>query len=179
VSDEKDDELSAAARGLRREWESPALWPRIADSLSAEARRAEQRRALFRPPAWLALAAVAAVVAIAVTVGLQLRSPAPAPEAERRLLTDKALRDVERAEGDYVRTIEDLSRIAESKAREPSPLMMSYREKLLVLDGAIADCRARIDRNRFNAHLRRELLSLYQEKQRTLQQLMNEDNDAL
>jgi hypothetical protein len=182
VSDEKDDELSAAARGLRREWESPALWPRIAASLSEEARRTERRRALVRPPAWLALAAAAAVLALAVTVGLQIRSSAPAAPAggaERRLLTDRALRDVERAEGDYVRSIEDLSRIAESKAQEPSPLMASYREKLLMLDGAIADCRARIDRNRFNAHLRRELLSLYQEKQHTLQQLMNEDNDAL
>jgi hypothetical protein len=56
---------------------------------------------------------------------------------------------------------------------------MSYREKLLLLDSAIAECRDRIDRNRFNARLRRELLSLYQEKQLTLQQVMKEDPDAL
>jgi hypothetical protein len=70
--------------------------------------------------------------------------------------------------------------VAETKVEEAgSPLMMSYREKLLVLDSAIAECRARIDRNRFNARLRRELLSLYQEKQHTLQQVMKEDPDAL
>jgi len=56
---------------------------------------------------------------------------------------------------------------------------MGYREKLLLLDSAIAECRARIDRNRFNALLRRELLSLYQEKQHTLQQVMKEETDAL
>jgi hypothetical protein len=57
--------------------------------------------------------------------------------------------------------------------------MMSYREKLLLLDSAIAECRAQIERNRFNARLRQELLSLYQEKQRTLQQVMKEDTHAL
>ena len=70
--------------------------------------------------------------------------------------------------------------MAEPRVQEAdSPLMMSYREKLLLLDGAIAECRARIDRNRFNARLRRELLSLYREKERTLQQVMKEDADAL
>jgi hypothetical protein len=178
-----DEELSAAARGLRREWESPDLWPRIASALSGEARRAERRRALFRAPAWRTLVAAAAVVLLAVAVGLQVRprsSGEPGGEAERRLLTDRALRDVERAEGDYVRSIDELSRVADPRVQDAtSPLMMSYREKLLMLDGAIAECRARIDRNRFNARLRRELLSLYQEKQRTLRQLMSEDTDAL
>jgi hypothetical protein len=48
----------------------------------------------------------------------------------------------------------------------------SYREKLRLLDAAIADCRAEVKKNRFNAHLRRELLAMYREKQSTLQQLM-------
>jgi hypothetical protein len=56
-----------------------------------------------------------------------------------------------------------------------SPLLARYREKLRLLDAAIATCRAQLDRNRFNAHLRRELLSMYQEKRRTLQQLMEQE----
>jgi len=177
-----DEELSAAARDLRREWESPELWPRIAAALAEESRRAERRRAFFAAPAWRGLLAAAAVLLLAVTASLTLwpRAGAPEAEAQRRLLTEKALHEVERAEGDYVQSIEDLSRLAEPRVQDAaSPLMMSYREKLLILDGAIAECRARIDRNRFNARLRKELLSLYQEKQRTLQQLMNEDTDAL
>ena len=55
-----------------------------------------------------------------------------------------------------------------------TPLLASYREKLQILDAAIADCRAQIDRNRFNAHLRGELLAVYREKQRTLQMVMDE-----
>jgi hypothetical protein len=177
-----EEEISRAAREMRREWDSPHLWPRIQAALAAEAARAERRHAPSRVSAWLTLAA-AAVLVFGVAVVLRVRAPqagAPPAEAERRLLTDKALREVERTEGDYVRSIEALSRVAESKVEEAgSPLMMSYREKLLLLDSAIAECRDRIDRNRFNARLRRELLSLYQEKQHTLQQVMKEDPDAL
>lgn len=176
-----DEEIAEAARGLHREWDSPDLWPRIQAALAAEAARAARRRAV-RVRAWLSLAAAAAVLVLGVSVLLRTRAPEPglpAP-AERRLLSDNALREVERAESEYVRSIEELSRVAEPKVDEAgSPLMMSYREKLLLLDSAIAECRARIDRNRFNARLRRELLSLYQEKQRTLQQVMKEDADAL
>jgi hypothetical protein len=173
-----DDEIARAARGLRREWESPGLWPRIEAALSAEM-AAERRRARAR--AWFAVAAAAAVVVLGTTVALRGRAPRPdAAPAERRLLTERALQEVERAEADYVRSIDALSRVAEPKVEEPdSPLMMSYREKLLLLDTAIAECRTRIDLNRFNARLRQELLSLYQEKQQTLQQLMKEDAHAL
>jgi hypothetical protein len=176
-----EEEISRAAREMRREWDSPQLWPRIQAALAAEAARAERRRAPSRVSAWLTLAAAAAVLVFGVAVVLRIRAPqAGVPQAERRLLTDKALHEVERAESDYVRSIDALSRVAETKVEEAgSPLMMSYREKLLLLDSAIAECRARIDRNRFNARLRRELLSLYQEKQRTLQQVMKEDPDAL
>jgi hypothetical protein len=56
---------------------------------------------------------------------------------------------------------------------------MSYREKLTLLDTAIAECRAQVERNRHNAHLRRELLDIYAEKQRTLQQVLQEEKNAL
>ena len=51
---------------------------------------------------------------------------------------------------------------------------MAYREKLQLLDSAIAELRGQIEQNRFNTHLRRELLAMYQEKQRTLQDLTKE-----
>jgi len=55
-----------------------------------------------------------------------------------------------------------------------SPVLVNYREKLTVLDSAIAELKASVDQNRGNTHLRRELLAVYQEKQRTLQSLMKE-----
>jgi hypothetical protein len=176
-----DDDLGRAARGLRREWESPGLWPRIEAALSAEEQKPRTGAASPRLATWLALAAAVAVLALAGAALLRLSTPSPTgPDVHRRLLSERALRDVERAEGDYVRSIEALSRLAGPKVEEPeSPLMMSYREKLLLLDSAIAECRANIERNRFNARLRQELLLLYQDKQRTLQQMIEGDTDAL
>lgn len=172
------DALSAAAPSLRRSWESPELWPRIHQAFAEES----QRRA--RPSAFRGffprLGAVLATIVVAAGAWLALRDPAPqrtvAPAGtERRLLTERALSDVERSEAEYVASIERLARVAGPVLEKPaSPLLASYREKLELLDAAIADCRAQIERNRFNAHLRRELLSIYQEKQRTLRQLMEE-----
>jgi hypothetical protein len=44
-----------------------------------------------------------------------------------------------------------------------------------LLDAAIADCRSNLDKNRGNAHMRAELLSFYQQKQQTLQEVLRED----
>jgi len=57
--------------------------------------------------------------------------------------------------------------------RSPSPLAAVYREKLVLLDSAIADLKATADRNRHNAYLRTELASLYGEKEKTLLEWMN------
>ena len=176
-------EITTAAPGLRQSWESPGLWPRIHQALAVESQRRPAREGRWSWPRWRTAAAAAGLVA---TVGTWLvfrgltPSPVPAPSSgpedpQRRLLSERALREVERSEAEYVASIERLARVAEPLLENPSsPLLASYREKVQLLDAAIADCRAEIDRNRFNAHLRRELLSIYQEKQRTLRALMEE-----
>jgi hypothetical protein len=174
-------EIAIAAPGLRQSWESPDLWPRIHQALAEES----QRRQAEGPWSWRRWRTAAAAAGLVAAVGgwLVLRSlapspalaPAPGPGPERRLLTEGALREVERSEAEYVASIDRLAKVAEPMLENPStPLLASYREKVQLLDAAIADCRAEIDRNRFNAHLRRELLSIYQEKQRTLRALMEE-----
>ena len=95
------------------------------------------------------------------------------------LLTERAVDEVETAERQYVAAIERLSRVvgkpptASAPAVAPSsPLVRSHREKLALIDAAIAELQAGIDGNRLNTHLRRELLTMYQEKQQTLRELM-------
>ncbi len=185
-------EIAAAAPGLRQSWESPDLWPRIHQALAEESERRQPREGRWSWRQWRTAAITAGLVA-AVGGWLVLRSLAPelapapgtGPEGpnalkgsggpERRLLTERALREVERSEAEYVASIDRLAKVAEPLLENPStPLLASYREKVQLLDAAIADCRAEIDRNRFNAHLRRELLSIYQEKERTLRALMEE-----
>ena len=182
------DEISSHASSLRREWQSPELFPKIAAALAEEkALRPAGREARAVParPAprfqWIPLAAAAALFVIAM-IGLQVfrnsggREPlVNAASTNNPLLTDRSLEDVELAEANYVRSIERLSVLARPRIENPTTsLFVNYREKLQLLDSAIVEIRAQIDANRFNSHLRRELLAMYQEKQRTLQELMKE-----
>jgi len=128
------------------------------------------------------MAAAAALFVIAVA-GLQVfrnsggREPlVNAGATKDPLLSDRSLEDVETAEANYVRSIDKLSELARPRIENPTtPILVNYREKLLVLDSAITETRNQIAGNRFNSHLRRELLAMYQEKQRTLQELMKEE----
>lgn len=166
------DAVSAAAPLLRKEWDSPDLRPRLDRTLAEAAARRRARARLLR---FVPLTAVAAGLVAAAATWVALRPPIADDLSGRRLLTESALDDVERAEAQYTASIDRLARLAEPRLAEPrTPLLAAYREKLQILDAAIAECRTHVQGNRFNAQLRRELLSIYQEKQRTLEQLMGE-----
>lgn len=177
--------LSEAAPALRKSWDSPELWPRVHQALAEESQRAQARSASPRGRsrlAWLPAASIAALFAIA-TAGLWVfrdsggRDPLSAHWRTTKdpLLTEQAVDEVETAEKAYLASIQKLSALAEPKlAGASSPILVNYREKLDVLNSTIAELQSSIDQNRFNTHLRRELLAVYQEKQRTLQQLMKE-----
>jgi hypothetical protein len=178
-----DDELKEAARSLHREWDSPELWPAIARALEAEESR---QRAASRYRTWMPWAAAAALL-IATTVtllvlrdGLVRNTPAVQPgQASERLLSDEALTDLEQAETRYIAAIEALAAKVAPAANGPSsPLEANLRERLMIIDNAIAECRAEIERNRFNAHLRRQLLTIYQEKRQTLEQILELEQHA-
>jgi len=187
--DRTDDEaLSAAARSLHEEWENPALWPAIAARLREE-EGAATRRPWWQLPSTLTwrLAAAAALVLLASPATWVIwRSADPerttrvANAPDERLLTDETVAAVDRSEEQYVKAIDELTRLTKPKLDMPdSPLIVSLRERLMTIDAAIAECRKEIDRNRFNAHLRQQLLWIYQEKRRTLQQVQESDGHAL
>jgi hypothetical protein len=183
--------ISEVAPALRRD-KSPDLWPRIHQALAEEgtARRVSSWSvqswvAAIRAAGWRGAVAAAALVLISsATAWVLLRnSSQPRVEAPQprqlQLLTENALREIETAEESYVRSIDRLATLVQPRIANPtSPLLVNYREKLTVIDAAIAECRIQIERNRFNTHLRRELLSIYKEKQRTLEQLLKEDKNA-
>jgi hypothetical protein len=154
-------EISRLAPQFHEEWESPSLWPRIRAGLVAAA---PPRKS---PPVWRWALAAAAAVALAV---LFLR-PWDARQAEPRdFLTNEALRDVQQTEAAYARSIDRLSSVAGSGLQSPLPLAAAYREKLVLLDSAIAELRANVEHNRYNVYLQTQLAGLYREKQKTLQE---------
>jgi hypothetical protein len=181
--------LRAATPSLRKSWDSPRLWPRIHQALAEESQRTSAPADAAPSPArpgsplrWLPVAAMVALFGIA-TAGLWVfrnsrgREPLTSQwqTTRRPLLTDQAVDEVEAAEKTYVASIQKLSKLAQPRlADTASPLILNYKEKLDLLDSAIADLKTSIDQNRYNTHLRKELIAMYQEKQRTLQSLMKE-----
>jgi hypothetical protein len=174
--------LSLAAAELREYTESPALWPRIHQALAEQAADMRERRERWSwrsllanlSLSWQTAAAAAFVVVLMVSAGWLLRTNKP-PIQQGSLLRSKALTEVEHAESAYVQAIDKLAADAKPQLENPAtPLMANYREKLLVLDSAIDDLRAQTGQNPSNAHLRYQLLAMYQEKQRTLEGILEE-----
>jgi hypothetical protein len=175
--------LSVAAKELRDYSDSPSFWPRIERALAEEverkAQRGERRNWLLSLPkfslGWQTALAGAFVLILTVSAGwLYLRRPIVEPNPDdKSLLKSNALKDVETAEAAYGRAIDKLAVEAKPQLENPAtPLLANYHEKLLVLDSAIADLRAQAGLNPSNAQLRYQLLAMYQEKQRTLEEVL-------
>lgn len=173
--------LSVAAEEMRDYQEDPALWSRIESSLRQNEGRHRLSRGFWErmafwkeiPLGWQTALAGALVLVLAVSGGyVFLHRNSPGGEADK-LLKNSALAEVERTEHEYMKAIDKLAADAKPQLDSPeSPLMASYREKLIVLDSAIDELREEAGRNPSNAHLRYQLLALYQEKQETLRDVL-------
>ena len=173
--------LTTAAAELRDYSASPTLWPRIHQALAERTVAVHERPERwtwrsFVPNlslSWQTAGAAVLVLVLVISGGLFLK-PKP-PMQQGSFLRSKALSEVESAESAYVRAIDKLAADAKPQLENPTTaLMANYREKLLVLDSAIDDLRAQAGQNPSNAHLRYELLAMYQEKQRTLEGILEE-----
>ena len=174
--------LSVAAQELRDYTESPALWARIERALIEEdARKTERAKSRnwfsFLPNlsiGWQTALAGAFLLILTVSAGwMILRQPRYPASSDPSLLKSQALLDVESAETAYVKAIDKLAAETEQQLDNPAtPLLANYREKLQVLDSAIGDLRAQAGLNPSNAQLRSQLLAMYQEKQHTLQEVL-------
>jgi hypothetical protein len=176
--------LSAAAKEMRDYSDTPSLWPRIERALTEEVATKKQRSERW---SWFSLGfglslgwqtAAAAVLVLVLTVSgvwIYVHPPKRMDRADQSLLKSPALAEVERAQAAYEQAIDKLAADAKPRLENPAtPLQASYREKLLVLDSAINDLRAQAGMNPSNAHLRQQLLAMYQEKQQTLEDILEE-----
>lgn len=173
--------LSLAAAELHEEWDSPTLWPRIEKALAAQSTTPES-------PWWqqafgdwslgsLRWQTVAAAIVLVALTGSAIWFASSSKKHDglqnQALLNDRTVNEVERAEAAYEHAIDKLDAQARPQLENSStPLMANYREKLLVLDSAIADLKSQAGINPANGHLRRQLSAMYQEKQDTLEQIL-------
>jgi hypothetical protein len=174
--------LSVAASELRDYSDSPSGWPRIERALVEEATRNAQRPErkgwlAFLPtfsPVWQTALAGSLVLVLTISAGwLFIHHLGPTVDDNNSLLKSGALKEVESAEAAYERAIDKLAVQAQPQLENPAtPLLANYHEKLLVLDSAIAELRAQAGMNPSNAQLRYQLLAMYQEKQHTLEEVL-------
>ena len=173
--------LSTAAEQLRDYREDLQLWAKIEGSLMKADRRPAGRRGFFEKLGvlgglalgWQSALAGALVVALAISGVYVFRQRNSVDVGQGRLLRNSTLAEVERTERDYMKAIDRLAEEAKPELDSPAtPLMASYREKLIVLDSAIDELRLEAGRNPSNAHVRYELLAMYQEKQETLEEVL-------
>lgn len=165
------NELSETAASMRTTWSSDMLWPRIERAL-----REERKRSL---PRWIWQVAAALVIAVGLgaTVFYTVRLQNRAAEYDSKFIQIAALDEVEKAERDHVKAIARLEKLTDARLDDAeTPLMIAYKEKLMLLDDAIEECQANIDQNRQNAHLRKQLLAMYTEKQQTLEDVLREES---
>ena len=174
--------LSVAAKELRVYSPSPELWTRIERALKEEDTRRAQRTERKRwfsflstiPVGWQTALAGAFVLILAI-VGWRITRPPfePYQMHDQSLLKSAALKEVESAEKAYENAIDKLAAEAKPQLEDPAtPSMANYHEKLQVLDSAIDDLRAQAGLNPSNAQLRYQLLAMYREKQKTLEEVL-------
>lgn len=160
------NEIATTAKSLHATWQNDMLWPRIDRTLRARERASWMRIA----------AAVIVMIGISASVWFAMRVRTSHDKAfDQAILRATAMDEVERAEKAHVEAIDKLEKLAGPKLDEPkTPILVSYKEKLMLLDDAIAECQQNIDQNRQNAQVRKQLLAMYSEKQRTLQDVLRE-----
>jgi len=163
------NEMSSVAQTMHTTWTNDTLWPRIERAIQRE-RRAR----------WSAVWQIAAAVAVFIAIGVAVIRVQRHREYDKHIMTAAAVSEVEDAQLKYIDAINHMEKLADAKLDNPAtPLMVNYKEKLMVLDDAISECQTNIERNRNNAQLRAQLLTIYSEKQRTLQDVLRvEDTHA-
>ena len=158
------NDIASTAKSMHVTWRNDMLWPRI-------------QRAMKPSYEWMRIAAAVIVtIGIGASVWFAAHVRATREKAyDTAILPAIAVDEVERAEKLHADAINNLEKLAAPKLNEPqTPLMVSYKEKLMLLDDAIAECQKNIDQNRQNAQVRKQLLAMYSEKRQTLQDVLRE-----
>lgn len=168
----QDAEIMSQARVLRRPIQAPGLWSRIEKALEKEAAKERGRAPLLarflRPFPVAAL--VLATAGLALTIGLWKRA-SPGPSG---ILSNDALARVEQAEKEYLKSIEDLEKLAQSQmAGLDLELNFLYRDRLGTIDAQIARCREALRSNPANVHIRRYLMAALHDKREALTEVLN------
>jgi len=176
-----DETIEAAARELPVPTSAPGLWDRIEADLQNEQQAQEAEPSargtiltgIFSPRQFVAYKIAALfLVAIGLSYLLFLRPVGQGPEP-RSLLTYDAFARVEAVEREYEAAIQQLELLADPiLAEADTELLLLYRQRLETIDAQIQRCQEALAVDSGNAHIRRYLLTAFQDKQEALTELV-------
>jgi CII-binding regulator of phage lambda lysogenization HflD len=93
--------------------------------------------------------------------------------SSERILSQNALEKVKDAEEKYLDAITGLEDLAYYQLENTTePLAQLYRNKLSLIDRQIQNCQEALETNPANSHIRRYLMAALQDKQKTLEDIL-------
>jgi hypothetical protein len=164
----EDKKLLELSQSIKQPVEVPNLWDKIELSLENEKNKVEK--------SWREYLPIFRIAAMLILVfGLTIIFLNRNNVQDSKLLANSSLEKVEQKEQELENAISGLEKIALPKLSNMDlELMFLYRDRLETIETQIVQCKEMLNENPANAHLRRYLLSAYQDKKETLDELMND-----
>jgi hypothetical protein len=175
---QQDEELLLLSRSLKKKVDAPFLWTRIEHDLrEAQLQSKKERWRGNFLHLWKKIP-VTVVLIIALCGGLYLWLRPGLQDST--LLSDSALRRIERREQRYEKSIEKLQgRIFPQLADLGWELKLLYRERIETIDEQILACKEALRENPGNTHIRQYMLAAFQDKKSTLKEIMGTSNEMI
>jgi hypothetical protein len=166
IAFETDSRILKQSKNLNKNLEIPDLWPSIEENIQAK----KPVILKFKRSTKLLLAAAASFLVI-ITIWI-FSTYEKEPVAER-ILSQKTLQKVQLAEEKYLDAINDLEDLALHQLENTTePLAQLYRNKLSLIDRQIENCKNALETNPANSHIRQYLMAALQDKQKTLEEIL-------
>ena len=163
---ETDSRILEQSKNLNENIKIPDLWPSIEKNIRS--RKTVILR--FKQSTKFILSAAASLLLITTIWVLSQYDKEPIPE---KILSQKALEKVVQAEEKYLEAINELEDLAFNQLHHTKePLAQLYRNKLILIDRQIENCKNALQNNPANSHIRKYLMAALKDKQRTLEEIL-------
>ena len=159
----EDNKIMAMAEKVNQNLIIPDLWPDIERALLHK----KKVYPLYRN--WILRVAAVLILAVSLTLYLSNREES----THTMILSQAALQKVEKTERDHMNAINQLEQAAREQLSQIDVEIASlYRTKIETIDAQIERCKAALEENPANTHIRKYLLAALIDKKETLNELI-------
>jgi hypothetical protein len=161
-----DEQIMQRARDLNTNLTVPDLWPALENNIL-------KKRTVIHKFKKNKKILYAAAATFLIFTTLFIFDSYWGDHSTDRILSKNALEKVKKAENKYIEAIEELESTAYLNLENTAePLAQLYRNKLLLIDQQIANCRMALETNPANSHIRRYLMAALKDKRETLEEIL-------